>query len=242
MTLALEARNLRVGYGLSEVLHGVDVTVGQGEICGVLGPNGAGKTTMMQALSGVLPSEGITVSQGTVILGDSRLRAPYRPETAFNAGIVLVQDRRNIFGAMTIEENLRLAGTSRPRKQLHDELDFVYDLFPILAEHRGRRGALLSGGQRQMLAVGCGLMCDARVLLLDEISTGVAPVLVQQILTGVSRLRTERGMSILMAEQTAAGVLAHADRCIVMRSGEVVLDGSPDDVRQSEFLLELYTG
>jgi branched-chain amino acid transport system ATP-binding protein len=220
MTALLRAEGLVAGYGDVLVVHGAALGAEEGRITALIGANGAGKTTLMRAIAGVLPLAAGTLSfAGRAI---ERLRAHGRVE----AGLVLVPEGRLIFPHMTVEENLRIGAINRrARPELGEALAEVYALFPRLAERRRQLGGTLSGGEQQMLAVGRGLMARPRLLLLDEPTLGLAPIMARLIFETLARLR-EAGITILLAEQDVAQTLAIADRAYVLENGRIALDGS----------------
>ena len=218
----LEIENLASRYGRIEVLHGVSLNVQAGEIVTLVGSNGAGKTTLLRAISGVQP-----ISSGSIRFADQaidRLRAHQRVAR----GIVQVPEGRQVFAPLSVEDNLQLgafsggsAGGSLPGRA---DLDEVYATFPVLAERRDTVAGALSGGQQQMLAIGRALMARPKLVLLDEPSMGLAPVLVEQIFSIISGLKT-RGLTILLIEQNANAALAIADRGYVIETGRIVMSG-----------------
>ena len=209
----------RAGYGGTDVLHGVSLDVGASEAVGVLGANGAGKTTLMRVISGQLPLRG-----GRLELGGGPVRRASPPRMV-RKGISLVAEGHEIVGTLTVLENLRL-GAFRfwPGKDAESAkvLDQVFDLFPILAERRHQLAALLSGGQQQMLAIGRALMARPTLLLLDEPSLGLAPIVVDEIYERLDLLRRETGLAMVLVEQSSGRATAFCDRVYVVRLGEVV--------------------
>jgi branched-chain amino acid transport system ATP-binding protein len=216
----LEVRGLRVRYGKIEAVHGVDLRVERGSIVTVIGPNGAGKTTLLGAVMGLLPSDGAVRYDGRDLRGvpvDARV----------GAGLCLVPERRELFGNLTVEDNLRLGAFQRVRRGERgaaDDLQQVYARFPRLAERRRQLAATLSGGERQMLALGRALMAKPLLLLLDEPSLGLAPRIVREILHIVADLR-RAGTAILLVEQNARAALQIADHGYVLELGEIALEG-----------------
>jgi len=220
MTALLAADSVVAGYGDVLVVHGVAIGAEEGRITALIGANGAGKTTLMRAIAGVLPlAAGALTFAGRAI---DRLRAHGRVE----AGLVLVPEGRLIFPYMTVEENLRIGAINRrARPLLAEGLDEIYALFPRLAERRRQLGGTLSGGEQQMLALGRGLMAKPRLLLLDEPTLGLAPIMTRLIFETLARLRAA-GLTILLAEQDVAQTLAIADRAYVLENGRIALEGS----------------
>ena len=214
----LEIENLASRYGRIEVLHGVSLNVQAGEIVTLVGSNGAGKTTLLRAISGVQP-----ISSGSIRFADQaidRLRAHQRVAR----GIVQVPEGRQVFAPLSVEDNLQLGAFTRADKDVRADLDEVYATFPVLAERRDTVAGALSGGQQQMLAIGRALMARPKLVLLDEPSMGLAPVLVKQIFSIISGLKT-RGLTILLIEQNANAALAIADRGYVIETGRIVMSG-----------------
>ena len=235
--LALES--LHAGYGRTEVLRGIDLTVGEGELVALIGANGAGKSTLLKAVVGVVsPLSGRVVFDGADIGGR-------RPEKLVRNGISLVPEGRMLFGPMTVAENLELGAYVAPRSGrasvLRERLDRVNALFPILAERAAQPAATLSGGEQQMLAVGRALMSGPRLLLLDEPSLGLAPKVIAEIFSALEVLRAE-GVTILLVEQDARLALKHADRGYVMRTGRVVLEGPSSELLADESVRTIYLG
>ena len=214
----LTIENLASRYGRIEVLHGVSLNVQAGEIVTLVGSNGAGKTTLLRAISGVQP-----ISSGSIRFADQaidRLRAHQRVAR----GIVQVPEGRQVFAPLSVEDNLQLGAFTRADKDVRADLDEVYATFPVLAERRDTVAGALSGGQQQMLAIGRALMARPKLVLLDEPSMGLAPVLVEQIFSIISGLKT-RGLTILLIEQNANAALAIADRGYVIETGRIVMSG-----------------
>ena len=231
----LKVRGLRSCYGRIEALKGLDMEVRQGETVALVGANGAGKTTLLRALSGVQPvSGGHLWFDGADISG-------VRADRRMRLGICQSPEGRQVFGPLSIEDNLRLGAYTRPRHQLPEDLDRVYAMFPILKEKRKLPAGTLSGGQQQMLAIGRALMGRPRLLLLDEPSMGLAPLLVQEVFNVVKALKAQ-AMSIILAEQNAFAALALADRGYVIETGEIGLTGSGQDLIHNEQVRAAYLG
>jgi len=233
----LEIRDLRVAYGKVEAVHGVSLTVDEGRIVTVIGPNGAGKTTLLGAIMGLLPSLGaISLS------GADATRASVEQRVA--DGMCLVPERRELFAAMTVSDNLELGAFQRYRcgdKTIGTTRDEVYQRFPRLAERRGQLAGTLSGGERQMLALGRALMAKPRLLLLDEPSLGLAPLIVKEIFSIISALKAS-GVSILLVEQNARAALQVADHGYVLETGEVVIEGASGDLTGNPRVAATYLG
>jgi len=233
----LEVRDLRVAYDKVEAVSGVSLTVGEGQIVTVIGPNGAGKTTLLSAIMGVLPSTGHIVFGG-------KPQEHAEIEEMVAAGMNLVPEKRELFAEMTVEDNLMLGGFHRFRSGLRDQdktLAEVYGLFPRLQERHAQLAGTLSGGERQMLAVGRALMAKPRLLMLDEPSLGLAPRIVREVFRIVARLR-EMGVSILLIEQNARAALQVADYAYVLETGAVTLEGPAAQVAQDPRVVEVYLG
>ena len=233
----LDVRDLHAGYGRAEVLTGLNFRLDKGQVVTVIGPNGAGKSTMLNALMAVLPSRGQVVFDG-VDLADVTL------EERVMLGMALVPEKRELFGTMPVEDNLVLGGYRAMRQRLpgwRDELDRVYDLFPRLKERRLQLAGTLSGGERQMLAVGRALMSQPKLLMLDEPSLGLAPLIVREIFRIIERLR-EQGVSILLIEQNARAALDVADHGYVLETGAIVLAGPAADLAGDARVIDTYLG
>lgn len=228
----LELEGVTASYGEGQVVHDASAVVRAGEVVCVLGPNGAGKTTLLRAISGVVPHVG-----GTVRF-EGRPIGRLRPHRRVRLGIVHVPEgRRTVIPTMTVADNLRLAGRHGDAG-LRDEVE---ELFPVLGERRDQQAGSLSGGQQQMLAIGLGLMLWPRVLLVDEPSAGLAPIVVDEVFERLQGLR-QRGIAMLLAEQRVDLALALADRGYIMETGRVVAAGRPDELRASPVLASSYLG
>ena len=212
----LQTSALSAGYGKIRVLHGVDLTVGSGEIVALLGPNGAGKTTLLRALSGLLPWSGNVRFAGRDLTGAS-------PRAVVKAGLAHVIEGHRVFTQLVVLDNLLLAGYDLPRGERAARVDEVLDLFPELAAKRHERAASLSGGQQQILVVAQGLVRRPQLLMLDEPSAGLSPVLVDRVLVVVRRLR-EAGTAVLLVEQLIEKALALADRVYALARGSIALE------------------
>ena len=231
----LSVENLRSGYGRIVALHGVSIVVAAGEIVTLLGANGAGKTTLLRAVSGVQP-----ISAGSIRFEDRRIdRLPDHARVAL--GIAQVPEGRQLFAPLTVEDNLKLGAWTRRNSDLAPELAHVYELFPMLAELRRVAAGMLSGGQQQMLAIGRALMAKPRLLLLDEPSMGLAPILVDQILKAVQGLQ-HTGMTVLLVEQNASAALSIADRGYVIETGHVTAAGTAKDLLADRRIQSAYLG
>ena len=237
MSTLLEVRGLSVAYGKVEAVHHAGLRVEEGRIVTVIGPNGAGKTTLLAALMGMLSARG-SVSY----LGQDITRV--EPEQRVSRGLCLVPERRELFAAMTVEDNLVLGAFHRYRKRdksIAEDFEKVYQLFPRLKERHLQLAGTLSGGERQMLALGRALMSRPRLLMLDEPSLGLAPLIVRDIFQIIFRLR-ETGVSILLVEQNARAALQVADFGYVLETGEIVLEGPSAELVSSPRVIESYLG
>jgi branched-chain amino acid transport system ATP-binding protein len=232
----LEITNLVAGYGGVPVLRDISVTLGKGEIVGLLGANNAGKTTLINSLSGlVVPMSGKIMFEGNDV---TRLTPKQRVEL----GIVQVPEGRLVFPEMTIRENLLLGGVNaRARPHRPSQMDKVLELFPRLKERLSQDAGTLSGGEQQMLAIGRGLMAEAKVLMLDEPSLGLSPLFVQYIFGIIDRLHQD-GLTILLVEQNLNLTLRHAQRCYVLERGQVAVEGDADSVRDDPRTRSAYLG
>ncbi|MDO8875167.1 MAG: ABC transporter ATP-binding protein [Pseudolabrys sp.] len=231
----LKVEDVVCRYGRIEVLHGVSLKVGAGEIVSLIGSNGAGKTTLMRVISGILPMTG-----GRIVFEDEEIdRLPAHLRVV--RGIAQVPEARQVFAPLSVDDNLLLGGFRRNAADVPRELDRIYALFPALADRRGIAAGNLSGGQQQMLAIGRALMSGPRLLLLDEPSMGLAPVLVDQILDTVVALRKD-GVTILLVEQNVNAALAIADRAYVIETGRIVLAGASATLADNPRVREAYLG
>ncbi len=231
----LEIRGLKAAYGAIEVLHGIDLDVTEGEIVTLVGANGAGKTSLLRCISGILP-----VAGGTLRFSGTDLAA--KPDHArAGVGIAHTPEGRHVFGDMSVAENLDLGAYHRTDHDIEADREDVYQMFPILGEKRSQHAAGLSGGQQQMLAIGRALMGRPKLLLLDEPSMGLAPILVDQILETVASLKA-RGVTILLVEQNAYAALSIADRGYVLETGQIALSGSASELIADPRVREAYLG
>ena len=233
----LQLRGFSVSYGPVEAVHEVDLDVREGEIVTVIGPNGAGKTTLLNAIMGLLPSRGQVQVAGEPVERPTVERMVAR-------SVALVPEKRELFGEMSVEDNLLLGGFSRWRRGDRTQrarMEEVYAIFPRLAERRAQMAATLSGGERQMLAIGRALMAKPRLLMLDEPSLGLAPLIVREVLLTVSRLR-EVGVSVLLVEQNARAALQIADRAYVLEMGAVALSGAAEALLHDRRIIDTYLG
>ena len=231
----LEIAALRGGYGRVEVLRGIDLSVGRGEVVALLGSNGAGKTTLNNTLSGLLPS-----FSGTIRFEDRGLTgARYTDIVA--AGLIHVPEGRRVFPNLTVYENLELGSYRRARASRDRNLEHVFTVFPKLKERTTQRAGTLSGGEQQMLAIGRGLMAEPRLLILDEPSLGLSPVAVEELFALIARLNKE-GLPILLVEQNVGQSLEIANRAYVLENGAIVFQGTPAELLANSELKRAYLG
>ena len=238
----LSVENLKVSYGLIQVLKGFSLQVEEGQAVAVLGTNGAGKTTLLRTISGFAKVASraldVEVEEGEIRL-DSRRLDGERPDAIVRQGISHVPEGREVFRHLSVEENLRMGGYGRGGEK--EDLERVYHCFPALTERRGQRAETLSGGEQQMLAIGRALMARPRLLLLDEPSLGLAPVLVEQLFAILRSLHAE-GLAILLVEQNAHLALDYAEHAYILENGRGVLSGPSAELRQSDVVREFYLG
>jgi branched-chain amino acid transport system ATP-binding protein len=236
-TPLLQVKGLRAGYGRAEVLHGLDLHADKGSVITVIGPNGAGKSTLLNALMGILPASGSIEFNGEAITSLTL-------EERVMLGIALVPEKRELFGTMPVEDNLLLGGFRQKRlgnAQWRNRLDDVYQLFPRLKERRLQLAGTLSGGERQMLAVGRSLMSQPSLLMLDEPSLGLAPLIVREIFGIIHQLRSS-GVTIMLVEQNARAALAVADHGFVLEMGELGLHGPATELAEDPRVIDSYLG
>ncbi|MDM0019698.1 ABC transporter ATP-binding protein [Variovorax saccharolyticus] len=237
MTSLFQLQDFSVAYGAVEAVHQVALQVNEGEIVTVIGPNGAGKTTLLCAAMGLLPSS------GSLSLAGERIARP-SVEAMVARGVALVPERRELFGEMSVEDNLLLGGFYRWRTGRRDQkerMEEVFAIFPRLKERREQLSSTLSGGERQMLAIGRALMARPRLLMLDEPSLGLAPLIVREVLHVVSSLRAH-GVSVLLVEQNARAALQVADRGYVLETGAVALTGPAQELLHDRRIIDTYLG
>ena len=232
----LELRKVDADYGSFQALFGVDLEVKAGEAVGVVGPNGAGKTTLMRVISGLIrPRSGSIGMQGIDVLATP-------PHRIVGLGIAHVPENRRLFPGLTVEDNLRMGAFMPEARARHDQrLAFVFDLFPRLKERRHQLAGTMSGGEQQMCAIGRALMSDPKLLLLDEPSAGLAPVVVQQVFELVKRIRAS-GLTVLIVEQNVQQVLKVVDRAYLLEAGTIRASGSSADLLQSDTIKQAYLG
>ena len=229
----LELTNVEARYGAVKALHGVSLGVGEGELVAVLGANGAGKTTTLRAVSGTVRRDGEIVFDGK--------KLPRRAEATARAGIAHVPEGRGTFMELSVWDNLRLGAYTR-RGGLEEDAKRVFDFFPRLGERRDQQAGTLSGGEQQMLALGRAMMARPRLLLLDEPSLGLAPLVVREIFAALERMKDEDGLAVLVVEQNARIALRAAQHAYVLEVGRVVVEGASDELRQNESVRRSYLG
>lgn len=244
--LMLSLQNVEVVYSdVIQVLRGISLDVASGSIVALLGANGAGKTTTLKAISGLLYTQEGEITRGEITFDGQSLKS-LAPQRIVNFGVVQVLEGRRLFNHLTVEENLilgRIAGGQHSRQDsTKQELDRVYHYFPRLKDLRKRISGYLSGGEQQMLVIGRGLMTKPKLMLLDEPSLGLAPLLVQEIFSEINQISSEQGMAILLVEQNARVALSLADYAYVMENGRIVLDGTAEELNRNEDIKEFYLG
>jgi branched-chain amino acid transport system ATP-binding protein len=231
----LQVEGLTSHYGAIQALHGIDLEIHQGQLVALVGANGAGKTTMLRTLSGVQPASG-----GRILLrGEDISRAS--PDRRVRGGICQVPEGRQVFGPMTVEDNLRLGAYTRPKGELAADLERMFQLFPVLKEKRALLAGTLSGGQQQMLAMARALMGHPQLLLLDEPSMGLAPLLIAEIFRIIAELRGQ-GITIFLVEQNAHAALSIADVGYVMETGSILLSGPGPELLENAQVQSAYLG
>ena len=232
MSVLLQVAELRAGYGQVQVLHGVDFAVNDGEVVVILGANGAGKTTTLRAISGMISSRGRVDFAGQSLVG-------LKPEQVTRAGIAHVPQGRGTIADLTVEENLRIGAYSRKDREIDDDIDRWYTMFPRLGERRTQAAGSMSGGEQQMLAISRALMSRPKLLLLDEPSLGLAPIVTQGLFRVLAELNRDNGTSMLVVEQNAQLALGIAHRGYVLETGSIAVSGEAhalsanDDVRRA---------
>jgi branched-chain amino acid transport system ATP-binding protein len=235
MSHLLAARELSGGYGPVQVLRGLEFFVDEGEVVAILGANGAGKTTTLRALSGMISARGQVTFAGTSIIGR-------RPENIVRLGVAHVPQGRGTVADLTVEENLRVGAYVRRDPEVAADLERWYDLFPRLGERRAQAAGNMSGGEQQMLAIARALMSRPRLLLLDEPSLGLAPLLTRDLFERLGQLSRELGMAVLVVEQNANLALEIANRGYVLEAGQIATSGSADELANDESVRKAYLG
>ena len=233
--MLLDVRGLRAGYGPSWVLHGIDFAVAEGGITTLLGANGAGKTTTLRAVCGMIRTEGEITLAGTRIQGKAT-------EDIVRLGVAHVPDGRGTFMELTVEENLRLGAFTRHDKNVEADFETIFGYFPRLKQRIRQQAGTLSGGEQQMLAIARALLLRPKLLLLDEPSFGLAPLIVREIFGIMQRIRTEQKVSILLVEQNANLALEIADHAYLLETGRIVVSGPAREIAQDESIRRSYLG
>lgn len=239
---ALSVHNIQIVYGGAiEAVRDVSLEVRPGQIVALLGSNGAGKSTVLKAISGVLDAEDGVIEKGSIQLFGEAVERAGAPSIV-QRGMVQVPEGRRLFGTLTVEENLVVGAHLRSRSELEATRDYVFGLFPRVADKRRQTAGYLSGGEQQMVAIGRALMSKPRLLALDEPSLGLAPLIVAEIFASIEKLRATEGLTILLVEQNASRALAIADYAYIMENGRVVLDGTGEKLRANADVREFYLG
>lgn len=242
MAPLLELRDVEVIYQRAiRALYGVTLTVNEGDIVAILGANGAGKTTTLRAISGFIGLDNARISGGTVQFEGESIanRAPYQ---ITRLGLALVPERDKVFPNLTVAENLEVVGSRANGAERRRLEDLVFEYFPRLGTMRKREAGLLSGGERQMLALGAAIVCSPRLLMIDELSLGLAPVIVEDIAERLKQIRAELGFTVLMVEQSAAVAFKLADHAYVLEHGKVVLSGTAAELQANDQVQSVYLG
>jgi len=236
----LSVSKLKVVYHhISIAIQGVSLNISEGQFFSIIGANGAGKTTLLRSISGFLSSDSAEIIDGEIFFMDERLNG-LPPHKITNMGIVLVPERNKVFETLSTEKNLSISGfQSRDRKRNEQ---IIYEYFPNLEVHKHHLAGYLSGGERQMLAIGQALLCSPKLLLLDEVSMGLSPLMVSFLLKTLLRMKNDLGLTILLVEQNAYAALEIADYAAVMENGRIVLDGIPQNLLIHEDVREFYLG
>jgi branched-chain amino acid transport system ATP-binding protein len=237
----LAVNNVEVVYGVSLAVRGVSFTVPENGVVALLGPNGAGKTSIIRAVSGLLPMHSGSVRSGDIILDGKSVKGA-APDRIVARGVGQVPEGRLVFRQLSVEENLRVGAVARKGGNVRASMDGIFELFPVLAERRKQKAGWLSGGEQQMLAVGRALMSQPRLLLLDEVSLGLAPRAVELIFERLGDVRRNLETAMLLVEQNAAIALEFADYGYILESGRVALDGTAADLRNNPAVQESYLG
>jgi branched-chain amino acid transport system ATP-binding protein len=235
VTSLLRVAELRAGYGPVQVLHGVDFSVDEGEVVVILGANGAGKTTTLRALSGLLSARGTMELEGESVVGMKADRVARR-------GIAHVPQGRGTLAELTVEENLRIGAYSRKDKEIGADVERWYELFPRLGERRQQQAGSMSGGEQQMLAIARALMSRPKLLLLDEPSLGLAPIVTQGLFKTLGDLNREQGISMLVVEQNASLALGIARRGYVLEAGTIAVTGTAEELNSNDDVRRAYLG
>ncbi|HEY1735786.1 MAG TPA: ABC transporter ATP-binding protein [Methylovirgula sp.] len=234
MTPLLEIADLHAGYGAVPILFGIDMHIDEDEIVCLVGSNGAGKTTLLRAISRLIPARGTLRFSGENLL-------PRKPEDVFARGLVQVPEGRQLFGHMSVEDNLLMGAYRRCDGNIQESFARVYDLFPILKSRRTQLAGNMSGGEQQMCAMGRALMARPRLLVIDEMSLGLAPLVVDRLLDVLKEIRAQ-GVTVLLVEQDVFAAFSVADRAYIMETGRIVREGPVADLRENRIVREAYLG
>lgn len=233
----LEVEGISVSYGGLSALDGVSIRVDAGEFVSIVGPNGAGKTTLFKVISGTVTPQG-----GAVRLNGENL-LEIRPAARPHLGIAHIPEGRQVFPTLSVLENLEMgASTERGQRDWSMNIDYIFTLFPVLAERRSQAAGTLSGGEQQMLAIGRGLASSPKLMMLDEPSMGLAPTIADQIFERIVEMRAERGLTVLLVEQRAVEALENCDRGYVLETGHIVLSGRQDELLENDRVRQAYLG
>jgi branched-chain amino acid transport system ATP-binding protein len=233
----LEIKKIRAGYGDLTILHDISFTVEQGEIVAIVGPNGAGKSTLLRTISGL-----VEPFAGEIVFNDEQCQG-LPPHEMVTKGVSQVPEGRQLFNFLTVEQNLMI-GSTNPNGRLKrvENFKIIYELFKVLKERRNQQAATLSGGEQQMLATARGLMANPMLLMMDEPSWGLAPILTNELFETIVRVNKEMGMTILLVEQNVHKALSIANRGYALEQGQVVMEGTGEDLLQDDYLRECYLG
>ena len=229
----LRVEDLSVSYGEIQALRGVDISLDEGEVISVIGPNGAGKTTLVDTITGFLDYEGSITIRGKEV-------SEMEPEDIVREGVIYCTESRDLFTFMDVEDNLRL-GAYTDTEDMEERLEFVYDLFPVLEERVDQNAGTMSGGEQQMLAIGRALMGDPDLLILDEPTIGLAPVIIEDISSAIDTI-TDEGVTVLLCEQNVTFALDHADHIYLLENGSIEREGAPELLQGDDYIQESYLG
>lgn len=241
MANKLILKEINAAYGAVQVLHGISIEVGNGETVALLGTNGNGKSTLIKVVAGLVKP---TAGQALAVIDDvTHDLGKLSPEAIVNLGIAMVPEGRRLFPLLSVEENL-LLGASRPfaRAHVNETLDFCFEVFPKLKDRRAQRAGSMSGGEQQMVALARALMTMPKILLIDEPSVGLAPIIVKQMIDKIAELKVQKGLTVLMAEQNFTQAMRIADRGYVIVHGEIKIEGSAKDLANNDVVRQLYMG